>query len=263
MRDPYPSDLSDAEWALLAPLLPPPKPTGHPRKWPDRLVTDAVFYVLRSGCAWRMPPREFPPWPTVLRRRAGRTPGPSAAIIDSRSAKTTGVGGPARGYDGAQRLNGRERPILVDALGLLLAVSWPRVVIPRVVPRDRVGPAGDAGPRGRRARQAGACVAAESLGAGPPRPRPLRRQHEDLACPRAARASAASLTSARSSAPTRMTGAVLFTLFDAAARVLARHGEPRLTARYGVRVSRGAGAARKAASACMAAPNSVHSAPSA
>ena len=60
MRPPYLSDLSDlsdAEWALLAPLLPGPKPSGRPRKWPDRLIADAVFYVLRSGCAWRMLPR--------------------------------------------------------------------------------------------------------------------------------------------------------------------------------------------------------------
>ncbi len=68
MRDPYPADLSDAEWAPLAPLLPAPKPTGRPRKWSDRLIADAVFYVLRSGCAWRMLPREFPPWPTVFSR---------------------------------------------------------------------------------------------------------------------------------------------------------------------------------------------------
>jgi putative transposase len=145
VRAPYPSDLSDTEWALLAPLLPPPKPTGRPRKWPDRLIADAVFYVLRSGCAWRMLPHEFPPWPTVFsrfrrwrldgtlrrahdvlrvlaRRQAGRGPEPSAAVIGSQSAKTTSVGGPARGYDGAKRLNGRKRHVLVDALGLLLAV---------------------------------------------------------------------------------------------------------------------------------------------
>ena len=150
MRPPYPSDLSDAEWAILAPLLPPPKPTARPRKWPDRLIADAVFSVLRSGCAWRMLPREFPAaapprWPTVFsrfrrwrldgtrrrahdvlrvlaRRQAGRAPEPSAAIIDSQSAKTTGVGGPARGHDGGKRVHGRKRHILVDVMGLLLAV---------------------------------------------------------------------------------------------------------------------------------------------
>ena len=119
-RRPYPSDLSDAEWALLAPLLPPSKPTGWPREWSDRLIADAVFYVLRSGYAWRMLPHSFPPWSTVfsrfrrwrldgtlrraqevlrtlMRQRAGRAPNPRAAIIDSQSAKTTSVGGPARG----------------------------------------------------------------------------------------------------------------------------------------------------------------------
>lgn len=146
MRDsarPYASDLSDAEWALLGALLPPPMACGRPRKWPPRLVADAVFYLLRTGCAWRMLPREFPPWPTVfahfrrwrrdgtLRRahdalrgqvrvREGRAAEPSAGVIDSQSARTTGVGGPERGYDGAKRLNGRKRHILVDTAGLVL-----------------------------------------------------------------------------------------------------------------------------------------------
>lgn len=142
-RRPYPSDLSDAEWELLAPLLPPASCTGRPRKWPLRVVADAIFYVLRSGCAWRMLPREFPPWPTVyahfrrwlrngtlrrvhdalrahVREKEGRAAEPSAAVIDSRSVKSAGMGGPARGYDGAKRLKGRKRHLLVDTTGLVL-----------------------------------------------------------------------------------------------------------------------------------------------
>ena len=168
MRDPYPSDLSDAEWALLAPLLPPPRSTGRPRKWPDRLVADAVFYVLRSGCAWRMLPREFPPWPTVFsrfrrwrlggtlrrahdvlrtlaRRQAGRGPRATAAIIDSQSTKTTGVGGPGRGYDGGKRVKGRKRHILVHVMTLLLAAC----VHGRPQAGRRAGSGGRAAPGGR------------------------------------------------------------------------------------------------------------------
>ena len=110
---PYPSDLSNQEWELLAPLIPPAKPGGRPRRWPMRKMLNAVFYLLRSGCQWRMLPREFPPWSTVhhyyfrlwrldgtwekinavlrqrIRIRGGRDPQPSAAILDTQSVKTT------------------------------------------------------------------------------------------------------------------------------------------------------------------------------
>ena len=140
---PYPSDLSDAEWALLEPLLASPERRGRPPKWSARRVADAVFYLLRSGCAWRMLPREYPPWQTVyyhfgkwrrdgrlrqahdrlraaVREAEGRDRNPSAAVIDSQAVKGTGVGGPERGYDGAKRLSGRKRHLLVDTGGLVL-----------------------------------------------------------------------------------------------------------------------------------------------
>lgn len=62
---PYPSDLSDQEWKILAPLIPPAKPGGRPRKWPMRKILNAVFYVVRTGCQWRLLPHDFPPWSTV------------------------------------------------------------------------------------------------------------------------------------------------------------------------------------------------------
>jgi putative transposase len=140
----YPSDLSNEEWAILEPLLSSAETRGRPPKWPLRHVADAVFYLLRSGCAWRMLPREYPPWQTVyyhfrkwridgrlhrahdrlreaVREAEGRTRNPSAAVIDSQVVKTTPVGGPERGYDGAKRLAGRKRHILVDTGGLVLA----------------------------------------------------------------------------------------------------------------------------------------------
>jgi putative transposase len=139
----YPTDLSDDEWLCVRPHLPEPAPQGRPRLHGLRAILDAVFYVLKSGCPWRLLPREFPPWKTVydwfrrwridgtferlnaelrerLRCRLGRDPNPSAGIVDSQSARTSGVGGQERGFDPAKNVEGRKRHLLVDTEGLVL-----------------------------------------------------------------------------------------------------------------------------------------------
>jgi len=143
-RKPYPSDVTDAQWAVLAPLIPPARPGGRPRKHPMREVLNALFYVAREGCSWRALPHDFPPWRTAYnffrdwqadgtwealleclrrqaRRDAGRDPDPSAACIDSQSVKTAG-GGEQVGTDGGKKVRGRKRHIVVDTLGVLLTV---------------------------------------------------------------------------------------------------------------------------------------------
>ena len=116
----YLTDLTDAEYAWIEPYRPGPRPTGRPREHSYREILDAIFYLVRSGCAWRLLPHEFPPWQTIyhyfrlwrldgtwerlhtvlreqLRTATGRNPQPSAAILDSQSARTNVVGG-VRGY---------------------------------------------------------------------------------------------------------------------------------------------------------------------
>jgi putative transposase len=139
----YDTDLTDDQFALLEPLLPRPKPTGRPTA-DLRAVIDAILYLVRTGCQWRMLPKDFPPWSTVhtwyrrwridgtwerinealrqrVRRQAGRNPSPSTSAIDSQSTKTGGAGGET-GFDGGKKIAGRKRHIWVDSLGLLLAV---------------------------------------------------------------------------------------------------------------------------------------------
>jgi transposase len=144
----YPSDLTDAQWQVIAPHLPAEVPgrRGRPRVWPLRAIIDAILYVDRAGCPWRYLPDSFPPWPTVygyfaiwrddgtlarlhdalraqVRAAAGRDPEPTAAIIDSQSVRAADtVPKATRGWDNAKKVNGRKRHIAVDAMGLLLAV---------------------------------------------------------------------------------------------------------------------------------------------
>jgi putative transposase len=122
----YPSDLSDEEWARLRSHLPTLPKTIRPRAHSLRDILDAIFYVLRSSCLWRLLPHDFPPRPTVYfaeRKRVGRDPNPSAAIIDSQSVKIAEESARSNGYDTHKYAKSRKRRhLLVDTLGLPLSV---------------------------------------------------------------------------------------------------------------------------------------------
>lgn len=141
----YATDLADAEFALIAPFLPPPKRGGRSRTTSLREVLNAILYVLRSGCQWRLLPTCFPPYSTVYgyfrqfwqlgiwtriwaallmegREQAGKEASPSAAIVDSQSVKTTESGG-IKGFDAGKKVMGRKRHLLTDTLGLPLVIT--------------------------------------------------------------------------------------------------------------------------------------------
>ena len=148
----YPSDLTNEQFGYLEPLLPPAKPGGRPRSVNLHDIVNAILYVNRTGCQWRALPKDYPPWSTAydyfrkwrhaglwdqindrlrdqVRRRAGRKPSPRVAYLDSQSVKAGGSGGET-GYDAGKKIQGRKRHVLVDSLGLLLAVWVTAACVP-------------------------------------------------------------------------------------------------------------------------------------
>lgn len=149
----YPTDLSDSQWQVIEPYL----KDKRKRKYTCRLLFNAIFYLVKTGCQWRMLPHDYPKWQTVYfyfsrwkrdgtleriqrvlveqqRRKVGRQSEPTVGILDAQSAKTTMVAGEQRGFDAGKKVKGRKRHIVVDTLGLILAV-----VIQSAAVQDRNG----------------------------------------------------------------------------------------------------------------------------
>jgi putative transposase len=147
------SQLTDSQWEMVSKIV----PDGRRRKYSLRLICEALFYVVKTGCQWRMLPPCYPPWQLVyyyfrkwkkdetilllhdklvewVRIKKGKSAEPSAAIMDAQSVKTTSVAGEARGFDAGKRVKGRKRHILTDTLGLLICV-----VVHSAGIQDRVG----------------------------------------------------------------------------------------------------------------------------
>ena len=141
----YPTDLTNAQWDKLLPYLPKPSPVGRPLKWEMRSIINAIFYIVKSGCQWRMLPHQMPPWQTVYshfrkwktdgtwlmihqslheqtRCDIGKAPSPTVAIIDSQSVKTTELA-TSRGFDAHKKVKGRKRHIVTDTIGIVLGVK--------------------------------------------------------------------------------------------------------------------------------------------